>query len=145
MSVLNIIPVASKSSDNKKSSQVKNSNQVGGSLQITFTRKKTLNCTLHTIANLYILKDARLFPLPPFSPSLSSIKHVYDRIEHRLHSLPSLRSENEFWQIVDKKRRAFSRDTNRNLIFYVSTPVATYIANGNGPTTLVDVLAYYNL
>ncbi|UYV70417.1 hypothetical protein LAZ67_7002938 [Cordylochernes scorpioides] len=45
------------------------------------------------------LQDVQMLPLPPYSPDLSPIEHVWDIIGRRLHALPQPRSEDELWQM----------------------------------------------
>ncbi|UYV63701.1 hypothetical protein LAZ67_2005362 [Cordylochernes scorpioides] len=46
------------------------------------------------------LQDVQMLPWPPYSPDLSSIRHVWDIIGRRLHALPQPRSEDELWQMA---------------------------------------------
>ncbi|UYV66558.1 hypothetical protein LAZ67_4002080 [Cordylochernes scorpioides] len=66
------------------------------------------------------LQDVQMLPLPPYSPDLSPIEHVWDIIGRRLHALPQPRSEDELWQMVEREWRAIPQDAIRTLIdFYL--------------------------
>ncbi|UYV83613.1 hypothetical protein LAZ67_23001634 [Cordylochernes scorpioides] len=49
------------------------------------------------------LQDVQMLPWPPYSPDLSPIEHVWDIIGRRLHAFPQPRSEDELWQMVERR------------------------------------------
>ncbi|UYV83619.1 hypothetical protein LAZ67_23001680, partial [Cordylochernes scorpioides] len=74
------------------------------------------------------LQDVQMLPWPPYSPDLSPIEHVWDIIGRRLHALPQPRSEDELWQMVERKWRAIPQDAIRTLIDSLPRRVAACIA-----------------
>ncbi|UYV75666.1 hypothetical protein LAZ67_13000956 [Cordylochernes scorpioides] len=72
--------------------------------------------------------------IPPYSPDLSPIEHVWDIIGRRLHALPQPRSEDELWQMVEREWRAIPQDAIRTLIDSLPRHVAACIAVRVGPT-----------
>ncbi|UYV82501.1 Transposase [Cordylochernes scorpioides] len=80
------------------------------------------------------LQDVQMLPWPPYSPDLSPIEHVWDIIGRRLHALPQPRSEDELWQMVERKWRAIPQDAIRTLIDSLPRRVAACIAVRGGPT-----------
>ncbi|UYV65482.1 hypothetical protein LAZ67_3004473 [Cordylochernes scorpioides] len=74
------------------------------------------------------LQDVQMPPLPPCSPDLSPIEHVWDIIGRRLHALPQPRSEDELWQMVEREWRAIPQDAIRTLIDSPPRRVAACIA-----------------
>ncbi|UYV60951.1 hypothetical protein LAZ67_1002910 [Cordylochernes scorpioides] len=74
------------------------------------------------------LQDVQMLPLPPYSPDLSPIEHVWDIIGRRLHALPQPRSEDELWQMVEREWRANPQDAIRTLIDSLPRRVAACIA-----------------
>ncbi|UYV65858.1 hypothetical protein LAZ67_3005722 [Cordylochernes scorpioides] len=57
------------------------------------------------------LQDVHMLPLPPYSPDVSPIKHIWDIIGCCLHALPQPRSEDELRQMVEREWRAIPQDT----------------------------------
>ncbi|UYV64659.1 Transposase [Cordylochernes scorpioides] len=84
------------------------------------------------------LQDVQMIPLPPYSPDLSPIEHVWDIIGRRLHVLPQPRSEDELWQMVEREWRAIPQDAIRTLIDSLPRRVAACIAVRGGLESVLD-------
>ncbi|KFM75422.1 Transposable element Tcb1 transposase, partial [Stegodyphus mimosarum] len=85
--------------------------------------------------HLQTLSCIQMLPWPLYSPDLSPIEHVWDVIGRRLQTLPLPRSEDELWQMVERKCRAIPQDTIRTLIDSMPRRVSSCIAVRGGPTS----------
>ncbi|UYV76534.1 Transposase [Cordylochernes scorpioides] len=84
-----------------------------------------------------------MLPWPPYSPDLSLIEHVWDIIGRRLHALPQPRSEDELWQMVERKWRAIPQDAIRTLIDSLPRRVAACIAVRDEKLSRTQVYFWY--
>ncbi|GFT77657.1 transposable element Tcb1 transposase [Trichonephila clavipes] len=69
-----------------------------------------------------------MFPWPAYYPDLSPIEHVWDVIGRRLQTLPLPRTNDQLWQMVERKWRTIPQDTIRTLIDSVPRRVSSCIA-----------------